>query len=315
MTTTKANRGRVIAECKPGCPYWRKPTSYYNPAIPHTHEEIDGVRAALMPGEKFHAKAPVKLFKWLNDNGQAPFQHTQWSLPTSTGPGEWMEPDTTHASGDLATCSYGLHVVDAKNIRRWRSARLFLVEVDGPVLQAEKNQKWVANRARLVEEVQFGALRNVPEDLVYLALRKEARLPKRWEGIRQHATLAAFRKAEAKVIQANNNKRRELAAERYEVLAKIERTMMQAPSKARAAELSELNDKAWQLASEKRQYPVKTTETFQASQLACLRDRRSVIDNYPNHKTYEAVINELLGPPPKTNLKKFGLTEQMLKGY
>lgn len=94
--------------------------------------------------------AHPKLFKFLTDDGHAPFQYGfVWPLPTEDGPGEWVDIGD---DGPLVACRNGLHFFDAENDRWMRDGGMvYEVETDGEVIF--DHDKWVARRARLTRLV------------------------------------------------------------------------------------------------------------------------------------------------------------------
>jgi hypothetical protein len=71
-----------------------------------------------------------------------------WPLPKGDKPGDWLEVD-----GKLLACATGLHLTDLRHLGLWTriGSRIFLAEVEGPVIDADN--KFVVRRARLVREL------------------------------------------------------------------------------------------------------------------------------------------------------------------
>jgi hypothetical protein len=121
-------------------------------------------------GDVILPEADRQLYKFLKASGISPYQNwSGWSLPTKNDDGTWTPGDWVEEPGQLVTCEKGLHLayivsdrlptrLDSTTMRRfagtWEQERVFVAEVDGPVLYSEEAQKYVAHRVRLVREVE-----------------------------------------------------------------------------------------------------------------------------------------------------------------
>lgn len=89
-------------------------------------------------------------FKFLASGAVGPFSGYRWPAPGgSRGPGRWVT-----AEGRLDPCRSGLHVCRAGDLPFWVHEELYVVEIDGPVIEYESFV--LAGRARLVHRVEWG---------------------------------------------------------------------------------------------------------------------------------------------------------------
>ena len=74
-----------------------------------------------------------------------------WSLPRGSTPGAWVE-----VTGEIRACERGLHLVGAKHLLEWvkSGCRIFEVEAEGVIGDADTQTKVVASRVRLVREIE-----------------------------------------------------------------------------------------------------------------------------------------------------------------
>jgi hypothetical protein len=87
------------------------------------------------------------LLKALNTGRISPYQSKRWDAPNGK-PGGWMT-----STGKLVHCRNGVHVCRGPQILGWMAAELYVVEIDGEVLEAD--DKIVCRRARLVEQLNW----------------------------------------------------------------------------------------------------------------------------------------------------------------
>lgn len=86
-------------------------------------------------------------FKFLATGAVGPFSGYQWPAPRDgDDPGGWA-----HASGPLDPCRAGLHVCRLADLPYWLHEELYLVDVDGPVV--DHDSFVLARRARLLKRV------------------------------------------------------------------------------------------------------------------------------------------------------------------
>jgi hypothetical protein len=92
-------------------------------------------------------------YKFLREDGRAPFQHFWWSLPTKGEDGAWIPGDWMPAvEGDLKACYRGYHAATPGQMAKWKHQRLFVIEYDEEPIGAR--DKVVGRRARLLYEVE-----------------------------------------------------------------------------------------------------------------------------------------------------------------
>jgi len=93
-----------------------------------------------------------KLYKVTGANGESIHGGSlTWSLPKDGKPGAWAE-----VTGEIRACERGLHLVGAKHLLEWvkSGCRIFEVEAEGVIGDAETQTKVVASRVRLVREIE-----------------------------------------------------------------------------------------------------------------------------------------------------------------
>lgn len=87
-------------------------------------------------------------FKFLAAGATGPFSGYRWPAPDRTqGAGEW-----TTAHPPLDPCRRGLHICREADLPFWLHEELYVVDVDGPVLEYESFV--LAQRARLLQRVE-----------------------------------------------------------------------------------------------------------------------------------------------------------------
>jgi hypothetical protein len=95
----------------------------------------------------------MRLYKILSADGNScNGGNARWLLPKQNEdgtwtPGEWMPG----IEGKLVRCTNGYHVVDQRHLLEWLNARIFEVEVDGEIINAD--DKHVCRKCRLVREL------------------------------------------------------------------------------------------------------------------------------------------------------------------
>jgi hypothetical protein len=95
----------------------------------------------------------MRLYKILSADGKScNGGNARWLLPKQNEdgtwtPGEWMPG----IGGKLVRCKNGYHVVDLQHLPEWLNARIFEVEVDGEIINAD--DKHVCRKCRLVREL------------------------------------------------------------------------------------------------------------------------------------------------------------------
>jgi hypothetical protein len=87
-----------------------------------------------------------RAYKFLRRGAVGPFSQLRWPLPTSQGPGSWLE-----AEGPLRECTNGLHVLRVPDLAHWLHDELWLVEYDGD--SVEGTDCLVVRRARLLRPI------------------------------------------------------------------------------------------------------------------------------------------------------------------
>ncbi|MGH8974776.1 MAG: hypothetical protein ACRD0C_16435 [Acidimicrobiia bacterium] len=87
----------------------------------------------------------VRAYKFTKPGGVGPFSRFSWPLPAGDRPGQWVD------AGGAAPCRAGLHACRAGQLPYWIREELWLVELDGDIV--ESGGKLVASRGRLVEPV------------------------------------------------------------------------------------------------------------------------------------------------------------------
>jgi len=70
----------------------------------------------------------------------------KWGLPRGKRPGRWWE-----VKGEIEPCLNGLHLCRPKDVLHWLGPAMWVVQADGPVIDA--GNKVVVRRARLVLRV------------------------------------------------------------------------------------------------------------------------------------------------------------------
>ena len=86
-------------------------------------------------------------YKFLRAGAVAPFSRFAWPAPAGDRAGAWIE-----ASGPLALCRNGVHALRPAGLPRWIDEELWLVEVDGEMLEQEGIV--IARRGRLLSKVE-----------------------------------------------------------------------------------------------------------------------------------------------------------------
>lgn len=82
------------------------------------------------------------------DGGRSAFTGMRWPLPDSSGRGAWVDA----SPGPLALCRNGVHACTARQLPPWLGSELWLVELEGEVVDG--GAALLAARARLVERVE-----------------------------------------------------------------------------------------------------------------------------------------------------------------
>jgi hypothetical protein len=85
-------------------------------------------------------------YKFLRAGAVGPFSGFRWPEPGPGGPGPWVE-----ARAFRGGCGAGIHGCDADHLVYWLDEALWLIELDGEVIAADK--KLIAPRGRLVRRV------------------------------------------------------------------------------------------------------------------------------------------------------------------
>jgi hypothetical protein len=97
-------------------------------------------RASTVEGTRY-------AFKFLMAGGIGPLSRFSWPLPSSTGPGDWVE-----VAGRVEPCRVGVHACRTRELSWWLHDTLWLVELDGPAQRSGCGV--VAPRGRLLREVE-----------------------------------------------------------------------------------------------------------------------------------------------------------------
>ena len=84
-------------------------------------------------------------YKFLGSNGAARFSGFTWPLPGGGRPGHWVEAMPS-------VCATGIHACREADLPYWIDAELWLIELDGDVV--EGSRKVVAERGRLVGRIE-----------------------------------------------------------------------------------------------------------------------------------------------------------------
>ena len=92
----------------------------------------------------------MKLYKILRDGRSCHGGTMAWSLPTSSGPGDWHD-----VSGTLRVCVRGLHLTHFPETWWSPGCQVFEAEADGVVVGADNGTKVVASRVRLVRRASW----------------------------------------------------------------------------------------------------------------------------------------------------------------
>lgn len=86
-------------------------------------------------------------YKFLRQDGKAPFARLRWPQPNGDGPGAWIEA----APGALAACTNGVHACAVDALVYWLDDELWEIELDGETIAGP--QALVARRGRLLRRL------------------------------------------------------------------------------------------------------------------------------------------------------------------
>lgn len=103
-------------------------------------------------------------FKFLSHGAVGLFSGFRWPRPDATGPGEWV-----YAAGALDLCRNGLHACRPADLPYWLQEELYVVELDGQVIEHERLV--LARRGRLRERVDAWSRESAYEFSSACALR------------------------------------------------------------------------------------------------------------------------------------------------
>lgn len=88
----------------------------------------------------------MKAWKLLNERSTTPFSDFVWPTPDGESPGAWVE-----ANGPVVPCRSGIHACTTGDLSWWLSANLWEIELDGPVIRADRQV--VAPRGRITAAI------------------------------------------------------------------------------------------------------------------------------------------------------------------
>ncbi len=93
--------------------------------------------------------ASLRLYKFLNDDGNSPIQGQPWHLPEDDRPGKgkWMPP----IKGKLIPCQNGYHALRPQDLVSWLGPVLYELEYSGCMVLSD--DKVVVRRARLLRHI------------------------------------------------------------------------------------------------------------------------------------------------------------------
>jgi hypothetical protein len=87
----------------------------------------------------------MRAYKFLEADGSSIWSGTPWPLPSSGGPGPWVESDR------VDPCRAGIHACRADALAYWLRDTLWEIELDGEIVEAR--HKVAARRGRLVRPI------------------------------------------------------------------------------------------------------------------------------------------------------------------